>query len=244
MRGRALSLALSATTAWLVTQLLSGATGAPSEPRADAPSSPGHRVAWAHSRHAAPRDGDRVLEVVYRDSTPFAAHDKVPIRQAALMARLASAAVLVEIDAATDGGTNGAPFVSGAGARIVDVLMNRSRRPLLSGQQMWLAGSRRTNVHAVGPVLIVERSSYMRVPRRGHRYLLFLHEQRDGTLHTEFGYGNAFEVRGRRIVAMSIPDAGSWSDSSDAERTLRVVRAIGARPGEPHAWGDIEGLAP
>ncbi|MFN7977498.1 MAG: hypothetical protein U0P30_05135 [Vicinamibacterales bacterium] len=39
-----------------------------------------------------------------------------------------------------------------------------------------------------------------------------------------FGYGNAFEIRGRRLVNMTMPDQSAWRLSASLDRVLSLVR--------------------
>ena len=77
----------------------------------------------------------------------------------------------------------------------------------------------------MGITEIVEHLSYARVPRAGGRYLLFLGVRgyRD-TRSAQMNYGNAFEVRGRGLVSMTIPDGGGWRQSSDFNRVRTLVK--------------------
>ncbi|MGD9902880.1 MAG: hypothetical protein AB7U83_05385 [Vicinamibacterales bacterium] len=247
-RGRLLQAVLAAAVAGLVVrqavspgQWRAGGILPPSE----LPDHPGYRVVWAESPDAAPRPGDLVVEQVHNDPTPFAPHHERPLLQAGFLAQRAAAAVVLTL--ATDSGAG--RFVSTASALVEEVPFNRSGRELAPGTMLHVDtggfGGSRTRVVERGAGQIVARSVFARVPRAGGRYLLFLNTSRDGLLLAQFGYGNAFEFRGRRLVTMSVPDRGTWRESSDATRTLALVRHVGSQPAlAPNVWAPLTGLAP
>jgi hypothetical protein len=217
-------------------------------PPSDLRASAGYRSAWRGTDAALLRRGDRVLEVVFPDPTPFAAHHAEPLRQAAVMAQRAEVAVVVTLGGVLESRPHDADvqFLATGRALVDEVLMNRSGWPIVAGSTLPLAGgSSRTAVSQRNGTQIVQRSVYMRVPRDGGRYLVFLSRTRDGLAAGGFGYGTAFEIRGSRLVAMSVPDGGTWQQSADTARTLTLVRALGAQPVVASAaWIPPGGLAP
>lgn len=203
------------------------------------PAKPGFRTVWADSRSTAnaPRPGDLVLERVEAASEPFAAHDPEPLYQAAFMARYCQLAVIVTLDRVPDVGDL-APFVDRSPGTVDEVMVNHTTRSLDVGSRVWLTAHNGTHVARVGTTQVVERYSYVRVPRAGRQYLVFIGYRggpEEGGASAQIAYGNAFEIRGRSVVGMTVP-GGSWTQRSSLERLRAVVRRRAAlaepQPGE------------
>jgi hypothetical protein len=223
--------------------------GRAARPPSDLPDRSASRAIWRDRNVAVPRGGERILEVVADTPTPFAPHHAEPLLQAAVMAQRADVALIIVLDDATVSECSSADpqFVADTRGRVEEVLLNRSEWPVVVGATMPIGGfsSRLARARRVGGVQIVERPNFVRLPRGGGRYLVFLKATRNGPPVAGFGYGNAFEIRGARLVTMSVPDRGSWRQSADAERTLTLVRMLGARPAvTAAAWTPPPGLAP
>jgi hypothetical protein len=196
-------------------------------PPTELPAGGGFRTAWAYPRSTAnaPRPGDVVLERVVAASEPFAAHDPEPLYQAAFMARLCQLAVIITLD--DEPNVGGVPaFVERASGTIDEVLVNHTSRRVQIGSRLWLASHDGTRVTRVGTTQVVERYSYVRVPRAGGQYLVFIGYRggpEEGGGSAQIAYGNAFEIRRRSVVGMTVP-GDSWTRRSSLERVRAVVR--------------------
>ena len=209
-------------------------------PPTDLPQTLGYRTMWAAPSpvEQAVRPGDVLLELVRPGSTPFAPHYSEPLYQAAYIARRCVAAVVVTSDRATDT-TEPLTFVEASRGRVDQVLVDHGDPPIAPGSFLWVTAHGGTRVSRVGGTQVVERLDYVRVPRAGGRYLLFIGVRGYGeTRSAQLDYGNAFEVRGRGLVSMRIPDSGAWRQSSNFERVRALVRRRGTMP--PPLPGDWE----
>lgn len=212
----------------------------------DLPATAGFRTVWSDPRSPgnAPRAGDVVLERVVAASEPFAPHDPEPLYQAAFMARYCQIAVIVTLDPARDVGGIAA-FIEGASGTIDEVLVNHTSRDVAVGSRMRLAAHGGTRVTRIGATQIVERYSYVRVPRAGGQYLVFIGYRggpEEGATVAQIAYGNAFEIRGRGVVGMTVP-GGSWTQRSSLERVRAVVTRRGRLPAPGQGdWESREAL--
>ena len=213
-----------------------------SAPPSELPAKPGFRTVWVDPRSSAsvPRPGDVVLERVVAASEPFAAHHPEPLYQAAFMARRCQFAVIVTLATASDGAT-GATFVEDASGTVDEVLVDHTAGGIGVGSTLRLAAHEGTHVTRVGTTQVVERYSYVRAPKAGWRYLVFVGYRgagSGGSTAARIGYGNTFEIRGRTVVGMTVPGSAGWHQGSSLERVRAVVRRRGALP--PPQQGDWE----
>lgn len=230
------ALTISCLLAWLVVSPYidrddaSPASWRTARPATDMPMLPGYRSVWANNRPIAERirSDDRVLEVVLPASQPFAAHDSDPLRQVAFMAARAPAALIVRLDhvlPARPPGVYDTDDVDDTNATVEAVVFDHSRTPWRPLDAIQVRSYRGTQVTQVGATRVVQRVDYVRVPRPGERYMLFLQHSLPGSRPSAvFGYGDAFEIRGSRVVNMSMPTSGAWRRSASLARVVSQVR--------------------
>jgi hypothetical protein len=249
-----LSLAVCSALTWLLVspyldrEDASEASWASSRPRTDVPSLPGYRSVWANDQPVADRiaPDDRLLEVVLPASPPFAPSHPDPLRQVEFLMEQAEAALVVRLDQvlpAEPPGISYADQTAVTNATVEEVVFDRPRSPWRPGDAIRVESDRGTRVTQIGATLVVQRREVVRAPRRGERYLLFLVGSWDGARTTAgYGYGNAFEIRGSRLVNMSVDTPAAWSGSASVAKVMSLVKR---RAGALHARasGDVY-LAP
>ena len=212
-------------------------------PATDLPDLPGYRSVWANARppqHRV-RRGDRLLEVITRGARPFALHFSDPLEQVDNLMSYARAALIVRLDGDLTGDA-GAQVMDAPSstATIETVLFDRRRTKLGAGGSIPVIGYQGTRVMRVGTTRLVLRPDDARAPRQRQRYLLFVLGTSHGDLSLAyFGYGNAFEIRGRRLVNMSMPDDGAWRRSASLGRVISLISRR-AEAMHPETLGDID----
>lgn len=245
------ALAISCLLTWLLVspyldrENASAASREPSPPATDVPSLPGYRSVWADDQPVADRvrPGDRLLEVVRPTSPPFAPSDPDPLRQVQSLMEWAEAALVVRLDQvlpATPSGVYVADETNGTNATVEEVVFDRARSPWRPGDAIRVESDRGTRVTQIGTALVVQRREDARPPRRGERYLLFLMRSSDGSrAKAVYGYGNAFEIRGRRLVNMTVHTPAAWRGSASVAKVMSLIRRQ-AYARHLQASGDID----
>ena len=221
-----------------------------SSPATDVPTVPGLRSVWANDQPVADRirPDDRVLEVVLPSSPPFAPSHPDPLRQVEYLMESAQAALVVRLDEILPASPPGVYFAeetSGTNATVEQVIFDRARSPWRPGDPIRVESDRGTRVTQIGATLVVQRREHVRAPRRGERYLLFLTGSSHGgrvTSASGYGHGNAFEIRGSRLVNMTVHSPAAWSRRASVATVMSLIRSR-AEARHLYASGDIY-LAP
>lgn len=213
------------------------------QPPSDLPPLHGYRTVW-HGPHGV-TPGDRLIEVVDRGFPPFVRHFRDPLAAAAFIARRSRAAVLITLGIDSPRRGRGPhQYLGTANARIDEVIFDHDDGALTPGATIEVRAHRGTRVTFDGQTQIVERVDFVRAPRVNGRYLLFIgHRDFRFDRTSAFGDGNAFEIRGSRVVHMSLPDADSWRRTASLSQVLSTVRRRAAlpalRPGEVERETDV-----
>lgn len=251
-----LALAVSCLLTWVLVspyidrEWASDAPWKASPPPTDIPALPGFRSLWANAQPVAERirPDDRVLEVVLPASPPFAPSHPDPLRQVEYMTEFAQAALVVRLDEILPASPPGVHFAeerSGTNATVEQVVFDRDRSPWRPGDHIRVESDRGTRVTQIGTTVVVQRREHVRAPRRGERYLLFLTGSSHGGRATAaygYGNGNAFEIRGSRLVNMAVHSPAAWSRSASVVAVMSLIRRR-AEARHLRASGDIY-LAP